>query len=156
MEQAAVLLFEEPMTVVRNGLTVFFFLIALMLIFGLTVFLLPVSLGIFILLQVVIWLGEVAIAIAAGYLLATRLLKRSFHTGYMVGALVCIGLIKCIPYVSLPLTFIFMPLLSLGLVTTAIINGWVKRRYYETPFSDIRNKKRFDFSAIRGMILKDI
>jgi len=155
MEQGAVLLFEEPITVLRNGLTAYFFFIALMVIFWLTVFLLPLSVGFLAIMQGMIWVGEVSLSITAGWLLATRLLKRDYGTGFMVGGLIVIGLIKCIPVISLPFTYLFMPIISLGLVSTGFINGWITRKYYETPFHEQRGKKVFDISAIRGMIMNN-
>jgi len=155
MEQGAMLLFAEPTNVLRNGLTSFFFLLALIFIFGLTVFLSPVAVILFLVMQVLIWLGEVSLAITIGWLISTQLLKRPYTPHYMVGTLLGIGLIKCIPYVSVPFTYLFVPLLSLGLVTTCLINGWIRRKYYETPFHT-NFQKKVDFSIIRGMIMDDI
>ena len=166
MEQGAVLMMEEPVNVLRNGLTVYFFCLALMFIFGLTVFLLPVSIGIFAVMQGAMWVGEVAIAVAMGRWLA-RQLKREYAHGYMVVVLVMIGLLKSVPYVSVPMMYVAMPVLSLGLVTTNVINGWIHRRYYETPFCDsgthgragrgasdrTEGKKAVDISAVRDILI---
>jgi|GEM_PF-1460930 len=155
MEQNGVLLFIEPMLVLRNGLTAYFFFFALMIVFGLTVVLLPLALGIFLVMQVMIWFGEVALAITAGWMLSVRLLKKTYNNGYMIVSLLAIGFIKCIPVFSLPFTFFFLPILSLGLVTTGFINGWIHKKYYSTPFHDNPAKKAIDFSRIRGIIMND-
>ena len=155
MEQNGVLLFEEPVNVLRNGLTTYFFLLALIVIFSLSVILLPAALLIFLAAQALLWLGEVALAVTAGRLLASRLLKRAYHNGYMVLALLTIGALKCIPTFSLPFTFFFLPILSLGLVMTGFINGWIHKKYYSTPFHDNPSKKAIDISVIRGIIMND-
>jgi len=153
MEQNGVLLFEEPMIVLRNGLIAYFFLLALMVIFALSVVLLPAAVAIFLVMQAAMWLGEVSLSITAGWLLASLLLKRPYNNGFMIFSLFAIGLIKCIPVVSFPFTFFFLPILSLGLVTTGFINGWVHKKYYITPFHDTSGKKAIDISRIRGIIM---
>ena len=155
MEQGAVLLFKEPVNVLRNGMTMYFFCLALAFIFGLTVFLLPVSVGVLAAMQAAMWVGEVALAIMVGRIAAQKL-NRAYGNGYMVAVLIAIGLIKCIPYVTIPFVYVVLPVLTLGLVTTGFINGWVHRKYYETPFRDTHDKKAIDISAVRGILMKDV
>ena len=155
IEQGGVLLFREPVNVLRNGMTAYFFCIALMFVFGLTVFLLPVSLGVLAVMQGMIWVGEVALAVAAGWWLSARVLRRRQRHGYTILALILIGVVKCIPVVSVPFTYLILPVVSLGLMTTSFINGWVNRRYYETPFRVPQAKKAIDISAVRGIIMDE-
>jgi hypothetical protein len=166
MHQASVLLKEEPLEVIRTGIAVYFVIIGFILIFALTVFLIPLILIGFLAALVIVLVGETALSLYIGYLITDTLTfgktRRSsvyaaFHPSsflLMVIGVTGIEVLKLIPLIGLAVRYLFLPLITIGMVAAAFTNGFLRKRYSETPYLYDNYKKDFDIQAIRDIIIK--
>lgn len=168
MEQGSVLLKEEPLEVIRNGIITYFILIGCMILLALTVFLIPLILLVFLITICMVLVGEAALSIYVGYIITDSVrpggsfgfggeslyarMRISSFVCMMIGV-ICIEAIKIVPVIGFSVSFLFLPLITLGMLITAVANGFLKKVFYETPYYD-NNKNNFDIKEIRDIILK--
>lgn len=168
MEQQSILLEKELNEVIKNGAAAFFILIVFTILFSLTVLLMPLAL-LFAFSSIIISLiGEVGLAIFIGSLISiicAMTMDKNEISKYiysiskgnsfacMILGVIIIEAIKMIPYVGAVFRVVVLPLIAEGMVVTAIINGFYKKVFYQTPYLDNNVKKRITMDEKRNIIL---
>jgi hypothetical protein len=151
-EQGAVLLSAEPGSVIRNGVIAYFVGVALVLMLSLTIVLLPIA-AIFVLAGIaMLVIGQASFSMLIGLVVGRRMGKRLSPLVCLIVGLGGLQIIINIPYIGLAAFYLFLPILSLGLTLTAVINGAVKKRFYYAPFKKVDRKRDFDRAAMREII----
>ena len=135
-EQGFCAVMNEAPAVVKAGLTFYFFCAALVVIFMLSVFLLPVSLLILLITAAVTITGETSAAQYIGFLAAgTFDLEFSDPSfGCLAAGLVVIETACLIPYASEIVMFFVMPVIASGAVYVSLLNATVHKKFYYLPF----------------------
>ena len=150
--QCAAVLARRPVALLRNGLAVYGLGILTAVLFALT------PLGAFFSAEVALvmligsLLGEIGLALALGHGL-DRLFRRksSPYANLWIGVIILEAL-KQLPLVGIWLRAAAAPVACLGLLATALWEGYARRRFYPTPYDGAR-EAAFDRERLRRKIL---
>jgi len=142
--QGGIALIYEPFRVINGGLSAYAALIALAFIFFLTVVLFPVSILFVVILYVLALIGETSLAVTIGFLTLDYIIKyaniktksggRVHIRTSLIAGLFIIEAAKLIPYINIPFSFVFFPILAAGTAITAFTNVYYRKVFYEPPY----------------------
>ena len=156
-EQGSVLILKEPFSILHYGLFSYFILIALSLMFLMSV----VGVAIAVLIGIFVFLislnGQVSLNMTMGDLITNQLnIKAGPYVNAVIGGIIS-EIMTFLPVVGLIFNFILMPILCLGIFFTNIVNGFIRKRFYETPYDlNINYNKNPGTDDIRNIVVKDI
>ncbi|MCL2704433.1 MAG: hypothetical protein FWE91_12655 [Defluviitaleaceae bacterium] len=153
--QGAVLVGAEPGAVIRNGILVYFAGAALVILLLLTIVLLPIALLIAAAGLALMIFGQSSMAMLIGLASAKRLNKRFPPVLYLLAGLIALNIIVHIPYIGTGVSYIFLPMLSVGITVTSAINGLIKKKFYYAPFKREDVRKEFDRKAMKEIVTGD-
>ena len=153
VSQGGLLLGAEPGKAIRNGILAYFLAIGLVVILSLTIVLLPIALLFVIAGLILIIFGQASMSLLIGLALSRRLDKSFSPAVCMLIGLGALAVISNIPYIGAGVSYIFMPILSMGITVTCIINGFIKKKFYYAPFKREDEPKKFDRAAVRDIIM---
>ena len=168
MFQGSILLEKEPVHVIRNGIVVYSILIGFIILFALSVILIPLSLVLLMLIGFLIILGEVSLSLFLGYVLTYSLSRpepedregKAMVKGFPPFVYLLIGVciietVKIIPVIGWVMGYVLLPVVTIGLGATAILNGFVFKVFYDVPYANDPLQKVFQKDKIRDMILRN-
>ena len=129
-EQCSAAGLYEPIAILKNGLTFYGALMGLAAIFMLSVVGYIVAAMFIIIIIALTVLGQVSLGVLLGSFIVPALkLKKHTGTNFVVGFVV-IEILKFIPYVRWVVYAFVLPVLCIGLVSTGVLNGFIKKKYY--------------------------
>jgi hypothetical protein len=153
VSQGSVLLGAEPGSVIRNGILLYFAVVLLFVILSLTIVLLPVALLILLIGMILAIIGQTSLAMLVGIAAGRKLKKKLAPVMCLLSGLIILNVSISIPYIGLVISYIFIPMLSVGLTVTAAINGLIKKKFYYAPFKKDEKAKNPNNDAIRNIIM---
>ncbi|MDR1642013.1 MAG: hypothetical protein LBC41_15450 [Clostridiales bacterium] len=124
----------SPLKVIANGLFGYFAFLALMIVFLVSIFGIPLAATLFLLLWVISVLGEIGLGLVVGLLLLNSLHKGTGLTACLLVGVTLIEAIRRIPYIGYTATMLLLPIVCLGIFITAVYEGWGKKNYLDLPF----------------------
>lgn len=142
-EQGSMTIVHEPLRVLRNGLLAYFICIALIFMFLISVVGFPIAVLILLLLYIFILLGEISLSIVIGYFILPRPNKTLSYANMMVGAII-ISIVGYIPFVGVVAKYVLLPLLCLGMLSCCIMNGFIKKVFFHTPYRTLQGRTLYD------------
>ena len=154
-EQAAAGLLHKPADAVKKGLTFYFIFMSISVIFFLSVVGFPVTVFILALMVVGVTLGEISIGILLGLLMGGDLGIGVSVYAHMIMGVAMIELVKLIPVFGGVITFVFLPIMALGVVASGILNGYVRHVFFSLPYEKTAPKiaAPHDPARIRNIVL---
>lgn len=132
--QGSVTILKEPLKVLSNGVIVSFILLSLAFVFGLSIIGLIFTIIILVLMYILTLCGEVCLAITVG----DAILKKFNLSVYsnMIFGVIIIEIVSYIPFCLLFFKFIILPIICTGICYTCIVNGFVKKIFYDVKFEN--------------------
>lgn len=129
-EQCSAAGLHEPLSVLKNGLALYGILIGLSAIFLLSVVGYPVAAALVVVIVALSLMGHLSLGILLGSFIAPAAkLKKHTGTNFVMG-FIAIEILKFIPYVRWGMYTFVLPVLSIGLISTGVLNGFIKKKYY--------------------------
>jgi hypothetical protein len=154
VKQGGGFLMNSPLEVIGNGLLGYCTLMALVLVFILSVLGIPLAFAFLAIIWIMTLLGESALALAGGFLLLDSFgLKASIFTYMAVGSL-SIALLGYLPILGHIVRIFLLPVICMGLITTLVYEGYLKKNYQELPFWSERVSE--GHKGLREIIMKDL
>jgi hypothetical protein len=132
--QAGGFILYSPLKVLANGLFGYFAFLALIIVFLVSVFGIPVAVFLFMIFWTVTLLGEIGLSLVAGLLLLDSLKLRTGVYACMLLGVVLIEAIRRVPYLGYMVTMVLLPIICTGVVFTLFYEGWGKKVFFELPF----------------------
>ncbi|MDR1560169.1 MAG: hypothetical protein LBS84_10830, partial [Clostridiales bacterium] len=153
-KQAGGFVLYKPLELIGNGLIGYCAFMALILVFIVSIFGIPLAFALLALMWLITLLGETALALAAGFLLSDSAGQRSTTFTYMSAGALLIELLRCLPVLGYAVGMLLMPVICIGVIITFVYEGYLKKNYWELPFwaGDTAPKR----AELREIILKDI
>lgn len=126
----------------KVGLTVYFFALAMCLIFIFAVFTYPLTLLIIVLAAAAVVCGEVSVGMYLGYVLLSksglrfaRLNGLPFNSfANIVAGGIIIECFSFIPYIGLVYSFFFLPVVCIGVLFLDLLNAVLYKKFYTLPY----------------------
>ncbi len=132
--QGTAALIFEPANVARHGLVGYFIMLALGFICFASLVLIPATLMIAVLMYILTLLGQVSLALLTGFQIFKSLKHQAPVTVYLLVGMLIIQAFKMISLTGMYVTTLFIPLACTGIVATSLINGFLRKKFYENPF----------------------
>ena len=153
VKQGGGFILYKPLKVIGNGLLSYCAFMALILVFINSILGIPLALAILAIMWLMTLLGETVLALAGGYLLLDSINRPSNNFTYLAAGVLLIEFLRCLPILGYAVGMFLLPVICMGMISTLVYEGYLKKNYWELPFwSD-------DFTARRGslreVILKD-
>jgi len=154
VKQGGGFLLYKPLELIGYGLLGYCAFMALILVFTVSVFGIPLAFAFLAIMWLMTLLGETSLALAGGYLLFESINRKSNTFTYMsVGALL-IELLRCLPILGYAVGMFLMPVICMGVIIILVYEGYLKKNYWEmTCWADGLSERRV---MLREIILKDI
>lgn len=151
-EQGSVLLLYEPINVISYGLGGYFIFATLILIFLITVVGTIFSFIIALIFFIFVILGQVSLNIGIGNIITSQFnIKVNSNINAIIGGIL-IEILTFLPYIGFIFSYIFMPILCLGIFFTNFMNGYIRKRFYETPYDFYLEEGKKDMEKTREII----
>jgi hypothetical protein len=154
--QASGFILYAPLQVIGNGLLGYFAFLALIIIFFLSVFGIPVSILLFLVLWILSMLGEIGLGLVIGYLAFDSAKKKAAASVYMLLGVAIIECLRRLPYMGYLVTMILLPIMCAGVMFTLFYNGYGKKKFYALPFWSWPERQSGTSSSIRDQVLKGL
>lgn len=156
-EQGSVLILKEPFSILHYGLFSYFILMVLSLMFLISVVGVVIAALIGIFIFFITLNGQVSLNMTMGDLITNQLnIKAGPYLNAVIGGIIS-EIMTFLPVVGLIFNFILMPILCLGIFFTNVVNGILRKRFYETPYDlSINYNENCDSDDIRNIVVKDI
>ncbi len=172
IEQGGMLLYHEPLRLIKNGIVTYVSLALAFLVFTISLLFFPFSILLAAVFFAALIAGEASLSLILGHTVTETLNsyiygKRDlpFHppfsrtirsyfaakrpaemkvnsTACMLIGIIIIEALRNIPYISLGFSYFFFPILALGTLITALINAFVLKRYYLPVFGHGERDKK--------------
>jgi len=153
VKQGGGFILYRPLQLIGNGLLGYCMFMALILVFILSIWGIPLAFVILAIMWLITLIGETALALAGGYLLLDSFHKKSNIFTYLIAGALPIELLRCLPILGYAVGMFLLPAICVGMVITLIYEGYLKKNYWEVPFwpcSNITGR-----NSLREIILKD-
>ncbi|MDR3239290.1 MAG: hypothetical protein LBT44_04310 [Clostridiales bacterium] len=134
---------HRPLRVVGYGIFGYAAFLALILVFTFSVLGLPLAVLFFILCWLLTTMGEIALGLAAGFLLCDSLrIKASINTYTLFGVL-SIEISRRMPYLGYWVSLLLLPIMCVGLIVTVVYEGYLKKNFCDLSiWTDGENKQK--------------
>ncbi|MDR1541351.1 MAG: hypothetical protein LBU32_25820 [Clostridiales bacterium] len=132
--QAAGFILYNPIKVIGNGLLGYFAFLAVMIVFALSVFGIPVAVLLFFALWVISFMGEVSLGLAAGFLFCGSIKRKASASACMAMGVVAIEVLRKLPFLGYIISMLLLPIICAGVMFTLYYEGYVKKNFFELPF----------------------
>ena len=156
-EQSALAVQHEIKYVFTGGITAYFIFVCVALAFFLSIIAIPISVLFILLCCMFVVVGQAPFSIAIGNVISKKIFSQfRLHTIYsdLLLGMLLIFLVKTIPFVNLFAYFIVLPIFCLGTLTTAWVNGSIRKVFYPSNYTQNEIEKVFHKSKIRDMIME--
>lgn len=134
LKQGVMAMTAEPFKVMRNGVAAYLLSAIFILLFSLSVILLPIAAVLVMIFLVFAVVGQAALSMLIGLTVSKRLGKRMPALACLALGWLPVAVITNIPIINVGVVYIFLPILSTGITVTALINGFLKKIFYYAPF----------------------
>ena len=153
IRQGGGFLLYTPLKVIGNGLLGYCMFMALALVFINSILGIPFAFAVLAIVWLITLLGEAALALAGGYLLAESFHRKSNVFTYLTAGALLIELLRCLPILGYAVGMFLTPVICVGMIVTLVYEGYLKKNYWELPFWDDNPADRRE--SLREIILKD-
>ncbi len=134
-EQCAGAVMFEPIQVLKSGLIFYFILVSLAVVFALSIIGFPITIIMLLLIIIFSVVGEVSLSIVCGHYICDKLSIKTNSYYSLLAGVIFIELLKFTPYLDWLLCYMFIPIFALGAFSAGLINGFIKKSFYELPYS---------------------
>lgn len=154
--QGSMVILYDPVDTLRFGLISYFALTGIILIFLLSIVGFAISIIVCLLGFILILFGQASLNMTLGDFITNQLnIRAKDYQNALIGGLI-IEIISFLPLIGIMFSYIFMPILCLGILSTNIINGLIRKRYYETPYDfDLSGNDKISHEELKNIILKN-
>ncbi|GHV43527.1 hypothetical protein FACS189490_13670 [Clostridia bacterium] len=150
-DQGGVILTNEPLRAIQFGLSAYIPIAVAILLFALSVSLIPAAALLLIVLYVFVLLGQTSFAITIGNSVCKPLNKNMPTEVYLLIGLVLLKAGGLIPYANTAVLGLFVPVLCLGVFFATLTNWSIRKLFYAVPYYETKTPS-FDRKNIRNII----
>jgi len=132
--QGSMILEQDAQDIIQFGLTAYALVIAMAIVFLLSVVGVIITFIIIALAFVITMLGQVSLEISLGNMIVSNFNGRlNPYKSMLIGGIIFEATVF-IPLIGFTANFLFLPILCMGIFSSNIVNGFYRKRYFETPF----------------------
>ena len=140
--QGGILLESDAPDIIQFGLLAYALSAAMAIVFLLSIVGVIITFLILALAFILTVLGQISLEISLGNMVSDKLKwKLNPYKSMLLGGIVFEATVF-IPIFGFTANFLFLPILCMGIFWENIVNGFYRKRYFETPFDDIDENKR--------------
>ena len=150
--QGGILLESDAPDIIQFGLMAYALSIAMAIVFLLSVVGVIITFIIMAAAFVITVLGQISLEISLGNMVLSKFKgKLNPYKSMLIGGIIFEATVF-IPLFGFTANFLFLPILCMGIFGENIVNGFYRKRYFETPFDEVDgNNKKVD-EKIRSII----
>ena len=135
--QGGVLLEIDTQDIIQFGLIAYALSIAVAFVFLLSIVGVMITFIVLGLAFVITILGQISLEISLGHMLASKVnMKQNPYVLMLIGGVIYEATVF-IPIFGFTANVLFLPILCMGIFATNIVNGFYRRKYFETPFDAV-------------------
>lgn len=149
-KQGSVIIRENFIQMLKKGIVFYGCIVALMVLFFITVVGFGISLVVLFISSFLIMLGKIPISIFIGNIVTN---KSNIYINLLIGFFI-MEIIEYLPYFGWLFSSVFAPIFCIGVFCQTISNIYIDKKFYEIPYEkDI--KKTFNKSKIYDIIMSN-
>lgn len=154
--QGSMVLSEQPVQVLKVGVTIFLMFVALILIFILSVIGIPIAILILFFGYILISIGQVSLAIFIGVWIEAKIqTQMHIYLYFLIGSAI-LELSKSIPVLGFLSSWLLIPVVSIGVLGQLVLNHWVYRIRFQVPFRKAPVEKTYRQRELYRMITEGL
>jgi hypothetical protein len=144
----------KPMLTIGNGVAGYCVIMALVLLFTMSVSGVLLSFALLALLWLITILGEASLGLLAGYMLFDSFHVKSSNLSYMCVGMLGVEILRCLPILGYAVGMFLLPVISVGICFTLIYEGYLRKNFLHLPFWNEPAAERR--ASTRDIIMKGI
>ncbi len=156
ISQGGTILYKDIKKIIPFGLLAYILILMLLIIFFISFVGFPIGIIILILAYIISFLGRISLQIYIGFYLELYF-KQNWHIylNYLIGVII-LEVICTTPYIGKIISLIIVPIITIGIIIQTILNRYIYKIYYTTPFKQHIQQKKYIKEDIRKIILHNI